>query len=96
MTYRVREYTRDVKPMPGSGNNGFKNYYVYCSGEFTDYREAIIEAIKIEKETKIKNWVDCMDTYDYFDNEVITNDGIFNLYIQLPRYYPNIDENRSY
>lgn len=75
MTYIVREYTRDISSMPGSGCKGFKNYYVYCSNEFTDYYTALSHAIEIEKRTGIKNWVDCMDTYEYFDNEVLTEEG---------------------
>lgn len=72
MTYRVREYTRDLKDM--GGKVSFKNYYVYCSDEFTDYYAAIKYAVDYEKRIN-KCWVDCMDTYEYFDNEVLTEFG---------------------
>lgn len=67
MTYRVRENTRDIKGAPGHADH--KNYYVYCSPEFSDYCEALKYAIALEKAGHYKNWVDCMDTYKHFDPE---------------------------
>lgn len=66
MTYRVREYTRDLKGPDGKVN--FKNYYVYCSDEFTDYYEALEYAVNYEKKIN-KCWVDCIDTYQYFEGD---------------------------
>ena len=69
MRYRVREYTRDLHGMDGKVN--FKKYYVYCSGEFSDYYEAIKYAAEYEKKIPNKCWVDCLDTYDYFAEKII-------------------------
>lgn len=46
LIFRVREYTRP------------SGYWVYCSNEINDYREALIKAIELEKLTGIRNFVD--------------------------------------
>jgi hypothetical protein len=69
MIYRVRERMRNLHGMDGKVN--FYNYFVYCSGEFSDYYEAILYAVDYEKTTGISCWVDCMNTYDYFEEKII-------------------------
>lgn len=64
MTYRVRENTRDIKGAPGHADH--KDYYIYYQPEFSDYYEALKYAISMEKKGLYKNWVDCMDTYEYY------------------------------
>lgn len=50
LTFRVREYTRPVE--------GMEEYWVYCSGDFYNYYQALIFAIAYEKNTGIKTWVE--------------------------------------
>lgn len=71
MTYRVRENTRPIYNVDGSVF--MHDYYVYCSNEFTDYYEALKFAIEHEKKGGYKCWVDCMDTYEFYDDEVAKN-----------------------
>jgi len=67
-TYRVREYSRPFKP-DQPYFDGMNPYWVYCSGEIKDYYWALLHAIAYEKQTGIKTWVDCITTYEYFDND---------------------------
>lgn len=65
VNFRVREYDRPIK----SGQpiqDGMNPYWVYCSDDFTDYYEAIKYAIKYEKRTGIKTWVDLMNYNDKY------------------------------
>lgn len=56
--FRVRECTRDIKGAPGHADH--KDYWVYVSPEFTDYYEAVLYAIRLEKQGRYKNWVECL------------------------------------
>ena len=44
--------------------DGMNPYWVYCSNDINDYYEAIKYAIKQEKRTGIKNWVE-LQNYNY-------------------------------
>lgn len=58
LTFRVREYARDIKGAPG--HSDFKNYWVYVSPEFWDYYQAILYAIQHERKGGYKCWVECL------------------------------------
>jgi hypothetical protein len=56
MIFMVREHTRDIKGMPGHPD--YKDYWIYCSGEFTDYYEALKFAVAYEKSGRYRCWVE--------------------------------------
>lgn len=59
-SFRVREYERPIKPNQPIVD-GMNPYWVYCSNDFEDYYEALKYAIREEKRTGIKNWVELVN-----------------------------------
>ncbi len=59
IVYRVRENTRDIKGI--ISHFDFKNYWVYVSDFFYDYRDALRSSIRYDKCHPVGSWVEAIE-----------------------------------